>query len=506
MSEASARAALQRVEEIWPTMRPNKIRIVGPAAGSGSTRLRQPRCAEPPAQLLRPAREMPSTQRKRALPCVTTGRRIRRRSPEEKPQEEPQPAPGRTRRQSDDDRERASGQVFRRPHFIGGRSRPGKAAEEGKSPAPIIIIPGPNGLTITSEDLEALDEFEHLLATASDGRAMARWRSFTSSTPRPRTWQMSSTSFSPAGRPTKFFRRVRLRGRKALVTGPIKITPEPRLNALLVLANRADQDTIEQLLKILDLKESPEDIAVAPKPRMIPVEHARARDIADVLRQVYADRLVLSAQGQQQQGRGGFLPMLDAGNGRRLRRPRRRPGRWRRRRRLRWHGSGQNQRDTANRISIGVDTRTNTLVVAATDPLFEEVKQLVQQLDVAAASENETVRVVTLHRTSATAVEKALEAFAGDAVQTNNPTTSAPATINNTNCFSAAVGASEVSAACPADLADNRRWAAWRAFRRQFAPSKAVTAAAASAVAGGGRRWVGAAAAVVPGNSPNHAR
>ncbi len=39
---------------------------------------------------------------------------------------------------------------------------------EGTSPAPIIVIPGPNGLTIASEDLEALDEFEHLLTAATD--------------------------------------------------------------------------------------------------------------------------------------------------------------------------------------------------------------------------------------------------------------------------------------------------------------------------------------------------
>ena len=88
---------------------------------------------------------------------------------------------------------------------------------------------------------------------------------------------------------------------------------------------------------------------------------------------------------------------------------------------------GQSRRDEANRISIGVDARTNNLVVAATDPVFEEVKLLVQQLDVAAAEENETVRVVTLHRTSAAAVEKALTAFAGNAVQANNSTTSTSA-------------------------------------------------------------------------------
>ena len=37
-----------------------------------------------------------------------------------------------------------------------------------------------------------------------------------------------------------------------LATGTVKITPEPRLNALMVLANRADQDTVKQLLTALE--------------------------------------------------------------------------------------------------------------------------------------------------------------------------------------------------------------------------------------------------------------
>ena len=44
---------------------------------------------------------------------------------------------------------------------------------------------------------------------------------------------------------------------RRLATGSIKITPEPRLNALLVLANRTDRDTIKRLLNTLDLKEKP---------------------------------------------------------------------------------------------------------------------------------------------------------------------------------------------------------------------------------------------------------
>jgi len=200
---------------------------------------------------------------------------------------------------------------------------------------------------------------------------------------------------------------------KALATGPFKITPETRLNALLVVANRADRATIGRLLKVLDLEESPEDTAVAPKPRIIAVKYAKATEVADVLRQVYADRLVVA----QNQGRGAAMAMLMRGmmgGGRGGRGAGRGGG----------PGGGlaqgQNQPDPATRISIGVDTHTNSLVVDATDPVFQEVRDLVEELDSANAEENETVQVVPLHRTDATAIERALVAFGGDAVQAND--------------------------------------------------------------------------------------
>ena len=425
MSEGAARAALQQVEEIWPNMRPNKIRVVSPAAGNGSTPAIDGG-AESPRELPAPPHETgPSTGPNSRLPLRDERPADPPRSPEQKPQEGPkaEPAPKVTLTAQE-----RPGRLFGARIFLVADPVPAKAAVEAKSPAPIIVIPGPNGLTITSEDLEALDEFERLLASASSRSRNGPMTVFYLKHAKAHDVAeeldkiLSGGTSESEGSSTKGSA-----GRKALATGPIKITAETRLNALLVLANRADQDTIEQLLKILDLKESPEDVAVAPKPRMIPVDHTRAKDIADVLRQVYADRLVLTLGEEMQQsrtaGRGALLPMLMGGMG---------GGRGGFEGGGGGGGRGQSAQNQVNRISIGIDARTNTLIVAAVDPLFEEVKQLVQQLDVAAASENETVRVVTLHRTSAAAVEKALTAFAGDAVQANNPTTSAPAA-NSTN-------------------------------------------------------------------------
>jgi hypothetical protein len=313
-----------------------------------------------------------------------------------------------------------------------------KTPAEGKRPAPIVVIPGPSGLMISSEDLDALDEFEKLLAAAADqgngpmavfylkyakaddvqkelDRLLSGGGGADSEGAADGAAALSRTASSP----------------RPLATGRVTIIPETRLNALMVLANRTDQATVERLLKtILDIKTSPEDIAVTPKARMIPVVHAKATEIAEVLREVYADRLALNNFQQIQQNRGGgpggFLPMLLGGGmpgfpgG-----PGGRGGRG-------GDQGGQSARDNVNRISISVNPRTNTLIVAAVDTLFEEVKDLVHQMDDEAAAENETVRVVPLHRTSALAVERALEAFAGDSVQAKNTATTTPGS-GNTN-------------------------------------------------------------------------
>jgi hypothetical protein len=303
---------------------------------------------------------------------------------------------------------------------------PANASADGKSPPPIVVVPGPQGLTIYCEDLDALEEFERVLMTAAgesaNGRLTVFYLKFAKAQAvadeldkilfgEPVDSDKSSVKGKNASRPAVH---------STMATGVIKITPETRLNALLVLANRTDRETIARLLKVLDLKESPDEIALRPKPRMIAVEHARAKDVADVLRQVYADRVV-AAQNQNQRGRGAGLALLMRGMA------------------AAGRDQGQTPSDPAARISIGVDTRTNTLVIDAADPLFAEIKQLVAQLDTAAASENETVRLVTLHRTSPIAVEKAMEAFGGDGVQTSDfGVNAASTTYGNSNTSSSA--------------------------------------------------------------------
>ncbi len=158
------------------------------------------------------------------------------------------------------------------------------------------------------------------------------------------------------------------------------IVPDTRLNALVVQANSTDLDTVEQLLKVLDQKSSPEDVLVLAKPQIIPVYNTSAEEVANVVRQVYADRIAGPAGQQRQPNPEDFIRALRGGG---------RGGRG---------GGGRNGNDRGEetqKMTVGVDARTNSLVVSAPDNLFSEVKLLVEQLDTIDTGANETMKVVT---------------------------------------------------------------------------------------------------------------
>ncbi len=302
--------------------------------------------------------------------------------------------------------------------------------------SPIVIVPGPGGLLITSEDKKALDEFEKLISMLANQRftggreytvfylkfAKAQTVSdtlkqilaggtssggggdfvgdFASSMLGDLGGGIIGSMFGGGGGDSGEITSVRGSG------GPVEIIPDLRLNALVVNASPADLDTIEQLLKVLDQQNSPENIAVTAAPRLIPVYNTSAETVAQVVQQVYQERLA-SAANQRQVSPQEFLQALRGG---------RRGGRG--------NNQQQQEQDQLPKMSIGVDSRNNSLVVAASDPLFNEVKLLVEQLDQPSDSSRETTRVVTLKRTNPDSVKSALVSLLGDQAQTSSSTSS----------------------------------------------------------------------------------
>ena len=314
----------------------------------------------------------------------------------------------------------------------GAAASPTAPGHEGKDE--IYVMPGHGGTVIVGQDKKALDEFERLLRSLAGNALSGKpeltifYLKHTKAAAVSETLDqilggntlaadaggsligdMASAALGPMG---GGLMGALLGGRggapassgsTARPTGPIQITPDTRLNALIVRATPTDQDTIYQLLQVLDLGDPPENLA-APKPRMIPVYNTQAEEVANVVRQVYQDRMTTGAGG----GMGGppnpaqfiqALQNLRGGRG------------------GRGGGGGRNTADEVTKMSIGVDSRTNSLVVVAPDALFQEVKELVGDLDQGALNSNQTLQVVTLQRLSPDAVRRSLAGIVGDAVQ-----------------------------------------------------------------------------------------
>lgn len=400
-SGRAALRALEQLESIWPTVRKNKIRVVTPSA------------------------VLPTLQDFRGGRPVEQG-----------------PQPG----SSDEDEEQTTDEAANGPRAA-AEGPPARFAlldlrasrqqgDERQTDAdrelpPIIVAPGQGGVMIASDDVEALNDFEVLLSTLA-GSSMAGGPEYTvfylksaNATVVAETLGQILGGSSGGGGRTSGGSLISDIASAALgdaggilgnlfgsggggdddgsvvVAGSTLIVPDVRLNALIVRAPPAQLDTIEQLLDVLD-QEDPPEANVVRRPRLIPVQHSRAEDMAEVLRQVYQDRLV-SAGGQRQPTPEEFFRMLRGGRGRQ---------------------SGRDQAAEAERMSIGVDARTNSLVIAAPQALFQEVEQLVTTLDQATEETNQAVRVVTLKRTNSQMVQQALAAITGDSVRTAGGTSS----------------------------------------------------------------------------------
>ncbi|MEX2027147.1 MAG: secretin N-terminal domain-containing protein, partial [Pirellulaceae bacterium] len=187
-------------------------------------------------------------------------------------------------------------------------------------------------------------------------------------------------------------------------SGSVSVLADPRLNALYVQASPSDLDTVEKLLQLIDQAESPDPPQTMREPRAIPVRYANVDEVATVVRQVYANRIA-SEGGQQRQFnpedfiRQAFQQRGGRGGG---------------------GGRQQAQQGEEQKMTIGVDTGSNTLFVAAPDYLFKEVETLVSQLDQARSQQEETVSVVKLDRANPDVVARSLSTVLGTTINSNS--------------------------------------------------------------------------------------
>ncbi len=371
LTGAAARSALNQIEQIWPTMRPNRIRVVMP---SQTIQTYRPSESAEEEQQRAPHPERPSSETDLLDESATI-----------------LPPP------------RGSFQFVQLLRYVDDQL---DEADKNRPGAPIIVAPGAGGILIASDDLEALNDFEDLLSSVAEqnssstrdyavfylkyAKAVNVSEVLTTIFGGPKSGglvnEMAGAALGDLG--GGLMGNLLLGGGGSgggFASGAVEIVPDVRLNALIVRAKPSDLDTVEQLLRVLDQRVGPEEVEADSRPRLIPVFNVQAQEIAAVVQQIYQDRM---AGGPSVMSPQDMIKMI--------------------------RGNGTNVDQQIQKMSIGIDQRSNSLVVRAPDPLFEEVKVLVAELDQSDLSSPEITRVVSLRHTNSAAVQKALTSVLGD--------------------------------------------------------------------------------------------
>ena len=177
-------------------------------------------------------------------------------------------------------------------------------------------------------------------------------------------------------------------------SGPVTVVSDPRLNALIVEANPTDIAFVEQMLRVIDKESSETDIETAGVTRLIPVIYSTADEVANVVRQAFADRMA-STQGGGQGQQPNPEDLLRALRGQRSQR------------------EDSQTRGEPVKMTVGVDSRSNSMIVTAPEPLQRQVEAFVRQIDKPGSTDTDVVSVVPIKVSDPELVQKTLNSILG---------------------------------------------------------------------------------------------
>lgn len=406
----SAMTTLQQAQELWnQTNGKNKIRFIKPSGDAGASGIQQRSIAPEPQAA--PAVGLKGKEARRtiilrrgAVPAVVAepmpiGRlassisRVQESGAQEGPAKEPDAQEGSDQKQLE------------------------APADEGVG-SDIVIMQGPGGLIVTSEDKAALEQFDRLMRMLSEQSALGSGEptvvylkhiKAAAAKELLETIMSGSTGSSSGGGSLlgdlaggvmgggmfgallggggggSSSSSSSLGSSTGMASGDYTITADPRLNALIINASQQDMALCEELLKVIDQVESPISIETRGQVALIPVVSQDVSQVLATLKTLYADRIEGAASG----GAGGgnrqpdpreLIEALRGGGG---------GGRGGR--------GGASSELKESKISLSADTNTNTLLVIAQPQDIKEIQDLVTQIDLAAAGDGEeTITVVPI--------------------------------------------------------------------------------------------------------------
>ncbi|HVT26924.1 MAG TPA: secretin N-terminal domain-containing protein, partial [Lacipirellulaceae bacterium] len=183
LSGAAARSAIAQIQQIWPSVRQNRIRVVSPSSSIQSYRPSESSndSRSPTTPATAPTNES-SDQLQQLWESLLKSQGARAEPQESKPATDGAKAKADNDRAAQtersgrfqlvaDDVKPASPQTAPPKESLIAPKTPPRAEPLVGVGAPVVIAPGPGGTLIASDDLEALDQLEDLLTTVAGHNA-----------------------------------------------------------------------------------------------------------------------------------------------------------------------------------------------------------------------------------------------------------------------------------------------------------------------------------------------
>jgi type II secretory pathway component GspD/PulD (secretin) len=256
-----------------------------------------------------------------------------------------------------------------------------KAGATGTSALPpVILIPGIDRWTIASEDAQALEDLERLLQMTTAARIVPTMQSG--------NYTIYLLRHAGAEEMTDVLDTLFQRRSSGSSGGTRPVfTSDARTNALMIYSNPADRQVIEELLSVLDARELGDSLQRIV-PRLVPLQHADASQVLDIVRDVY--RTSINADGGRRplripEGVSSEVALLM---------------------------QQINASSSGPLLTVGVDETTNSIVLRAPTDLAKEVTEFIEQMDRQSVEKPASrVMVVPLKSVNAERIEKAIESL-----------------------------------------------------------------------------------------------
>lgn len=306
------------------------------------------------------------------------------------------------------------------------------ATGESTANAPIAITIQGGNLVAVSDDEEALDRLESMISALSQAMPpRTQWTVFylrsadatQTAAILERLFPTSSVTTSLGGSDGGFMSELtgglssmgrglmNMSGLDSVLTGPqtLRIIPDVRSNSLFVTGPPHLIDEVEDVLRILDASELPEQLRDRA-PRYISVKHAQVDEVAAIIRDVFKEELTPPQPVQQGRGGGGGNPLAAL-----------------------MGGGGSSAPSQKVQMTLGVDYQNSRLYVSANEPLFQQIQAMVEEIDQASLEARRTIRVVPLEHANTTILQQTIGNLVPQVKVSTSSTSSRSSSSNGSN-------------------------------------------------------------------------